>query len=136
MFFEPERIGAFREMICSDSVEDPAFYTVDDGMLTLLDIRAKGYRFLGWYSDSACTEKVTAIDSAKMTAVTLYAKWETGTYTVYLDRGDDMTYTVTFDAQGGSNVASQTVTDSNALRYPTTPIREGYIFRGWSAGVR
>lgn len=42
-------------------------------------------------------------------------------------------YTVTFNANGGSGAPSaQTVTSSSALSYPTAyPTRSGYIFTGW-----
>jgi len=40
-------------------------------------------------------------------------------------------YTVTFDSNGGSAVEQQTVAAEEALREPTPPTREGYIFEGW-----
>jgi uncharacterized repeat protein (TIGR02543 family) len=44
---------------------------------TLLDASKEGYYFLGWYTDSACTNRVTSLDAtAYITEITLYAKWE------------------------------------------------------------
>ncbi len=40
-------------------------------------------------------------------------------------------YTVTFDSNGGSAVEEQTVAAEEAVREPTPPTREGYIFEGW-----
>ena len=40
-------------------------------------------------------------------------------------------YTVTFDSNGGSPVEQQTVAAEEAVREPTPPTREGYIFEGW-----
>ncbi|GHT52484.1 hypothetical protein AGMMS49982_12860 [Bacteroidia bacterium] len=40
-------------------------------------------------------------------------------------------YTVTFNARGGSNVASQMVTEGNKVTLPTAPTRDGYTFDGW-----
>ena len=41
------------------------------------------------------------------------------------------TYTVTFDSQGGSAVASQTVIEGNPVKRPQVPTREGYFLNGW-----
>ena len=40
-------------------------------------------------------------------------------------------YTVTFDSQGGSDVASVTVKRGDKLTRPADPTRTGYIFGGW-----
>ena len=40
-------------------------------------------------------------------------------------------YTVTFDSNGGSDVAKQTVTSGEKVNKPADPIREGYEFAGW-----
>ena len=42
------------------------------------------------------------------------------------------TYTVTFDSNGGSAVASQTVTAGNTITIPEDPTREGYDFLYWA----
>ncbi|MBR1740308.1 MAG: InlB B-repeat-containing protein, partial [Lachnospiraceae bacterium] len=42
-------------------------------------------------------------------------------------------YTVTFDAKGGSAVASATVESGNKVSKPTNPTRSGYTFAGWYA---
>lgn len=48
------------------------------------------------------------------------------------DGGDTpVSYTVTFDSQGGSAVESVTVTSGNPVRRPETPTREGYFLVGW-----
>lgn len=41
------------------------------------------------------------------------------------------TFTVTFDSQGGSSVASQTVTEGEKVSEPTAPTKEGFLFGGW-----
>ncbi len=40
-------------------------------------------------------------------------------------------YTVSFDAAGGSSVASQSVLINRAAAKPADPTREGYTFKGW-----
>ena len=41
-------------------------------------------------------------------------------------------YTVTFNSNGGSSVASQTVVEGNNVTKPNDPTREGYKFNGWT----
>lgn len=82
------------------------------------DPTRSGYRFDGWYSDSACT---AAFDfSTKITAdITLYAKWLKNP-------------TVSFDANGmGKAPDSQTVEYNSTATKPKDPSVSGYIFGGW-----
>ena len=44
------------------------------------------------------------------------------------------TYTVTFNSDGGSDVASATVTDGEKATKPTDPTKTGYTFGGWYLG--
>ena len=44
------------------------------------------------------------------------------------------TYTVTFDANGGSDVAAATVTENEKVTKPTDPTKTGYTFDGWYLG--
>ena len=49
------------------------------------------------------------------------------------DPNDDekITFTVTFDTQGGSPIDPITIGEGEALALPQTPTKEGYIFDGW-----
>ena len=84
------------------------------------------YEFLGWStSSSATTATYTAGGSYTGNAsVTLFAVW----------RYKPATYTVTFDANGGTNApSSQTKTYSATLTLTTLiPTRRNYSFVGWS----
>lgn len=40
-------------------------------------------------------------------------------------------YTVAFDSNGGTEVATESVTAGSKVTEPTAPIKEGYIFAGW-----
>lgn len=42
-------------------------------------------------------------------------------------------YTVTFDANGGTDVPSQELRYGNLIAEPADPTREGYVFDGWYA---
>lgn len=44
---------------------------------------------------------------------------------------DEVSFTVTFDTQGGSEVAPIIIGSGNAITLPENPTKEGYIFDGW-----
>ena len=84
------------------------------------------YEFVGWSTSSPATV-ATYTAGASYTdnaSVTLYAVW----------RYKPATYTVTFDANGGTNAPlSQTKTYGVTLTLTTTiPTRANYRFVGWS----
>jgi len=106
------------------SAPNPASMTVVHGSAygTLATTSRTGYTFGGWYTAASGGTQVT--DSTIVTTAsdhTLYAHW-TG-----------LTYTVTFDAQGGSapNPGSMTVTYGSAYGTLATTSRSGYTFGGW-----
>ena len=80
-----------------------------------------GFTFAGWFTDKDCT---TAYDfSSKVTGdITLYAKWNINSCTV------------SFDSNGGSSVAAQSVNYNTAASKPADPSRKGYTFAGWFTG--
>ncbi|WP_281888705.1 InlB B-repeat-containing protein [Paenibacillus sp. YYML68] len=78
-----------------------------------------GYSFDGWYTDSSLTTPHQFSTTAILGVSTLYAKWTLNSYTV------------SFDSQGGSTVASQTVTHGGYATMPTAPVKAGYSFDGW-----
>ena len=86
-----------------------------------------GYTFLGWSTSSTATSP-TYYTSGSYTAnasATLYAVWS---------KNAPATYTVSFNANGGSGAPSSvTKTDGVTLYLPTTePYRSNYEFLGWS----
>jgi len=77
-----------------------------------------GYTFAGWFSDAGFT--TAFVFSTPITAnTTLYAKWSTNSYTVI------------FDSNGGSLVASQSVPYNTLATQPADPTKTGYTFAGW-----
>ena len=104
-----------------------------DSTVTLGDApKLAGYTFGGWYLDPSCNVKVgdaeTVKEKANLTSecdgtVTLYAKWTANTYTV------------TYDANGGSvDTKNQSkIYDSTYGSLPT-PTRADYLFIGWYIG--
>lgn len=83
-----------------------------------------GYQFLGWSQDSTASAASYAPGSTQTfnANVTLYAVWAL------------LTYTITFDANGGNNAPSpQTKTHGVDLTLASdVPTREGYAFEGWA----
>jgi uncharacterized repeat protein (TIGR02543 family) len=84
-----------------------------------------GYTFAGWWTGEGATG--TTVDSnTKVTTVgnhTLYASWEA------------KTYTVTFDAEGGTiKTTSKVVTYGEAYGPLEMANRTGYAFAGWWSG--
>lgn len=80
------------------------------------------YTFDGWYTTSNfLQEQKVNWDGATMPAhaLTLYAHWV------------PPTVTVTFDANGGSAVSSQSVTYGDKLKNPEESVRAGYLLVGW-----
>ncbi len=76
-----------------------------------------GHCFSGWYLDEQYTQPFTFNTPVKYD-ITIYAKWEINQYTV------------TFDSNSGSAVASQTVDYGTVINSPVTT-RTGYTFKGW-----
>lgn len=83
-----------------------------------------GYIFLGWYRDA---ELMALYDfSIPVTEdLTIYARWKKDPAVA------DKEYEVTFDSNGGSPVASQTVPGAEYVKVPEEPVKNGHIFDGW-----
>ena len=79
-----------------------------------------GHTFLGWFIGEGDSATEYDFNTPVTEAITLNAKWEANKYTV------------TFNSNGGSEVASQEVTYGNKAQEPSpAPTREGYVFKGW-----
>ncbi|MBQ9900263.1 MAG: InlB B-repeat-containing protein [Acholeplasmatales bacterium] len=86
---------------------------------------AETYTFAGWYTDAELQHAYN-FDTEVTGSFTLYAKWS----------ATPVEYTVTFDTNGGTEVASQTVTYGSKLNEPANPSREDdenytYTFVNW-----
>lgn len=80
-----------------------------------------GYIFAGWYADSAYT-KAFDFKNTKITSDTkIYAKFVS----------EDEKFTVSFNSNGGSSVASQTVNAGEKVTKPSDPTKANFIFAGW-----
>ncbi len=80
-----------------------------------------GWTFDGWYKDSAWNTAWNFDEDTMPDAdLVLYAKWVVSEFTV------------TFESNGGTAVASYTKVQNNAtISAPTAPTKTGYDFDGW-----
>jgi len=81
-----------------------------------------GYTFNGWYSDAGLTTAVTWPYTIGPSNVTFYAKWNTNSYTI------------TFDASGGTGGTSSSKLFGTSLSAPSVT-KFGYTLTGWSPEV-
>jgi uncharacterized repeat protein (TIGR02543 family) len=75
----------------------------------------KGYTFKGW--DKEIPETMPAEN------ITVKAQWEINQYTI------------TFDTNGGSEIAPITQDYGTEITAPDTPTRKGYTFKGWDKEI-
>ena len=75
----------------------------------------KGYTFKGW--DKAIPETMPAEN------ITVKAQWEINQYTI------------TFDTNGGSEIAPITQDYGTKITAPDKPTRKGYTFKGWDKAI-
>lgn len=59
----------------NNSANPLSYLSTDTGTFTLKKPTRSGYHFLGWYTDSSYTNKVTSINYNNNKNVTLYARW-------------------------------------------------------------
>lgn len=100
--------------------ENPIAYDIDDENFTLINPTKTGYTFLGWTGTDLDTATLTVVISKGSVGNREYtANWEANTYTL------------TFNANGGSvSVQSQSVVFDESYTLPV-PTKEGYTFAGW-----
>lgn len=98
---------------------NPSSYNIETPTLVLSDAVKIGYTFNGWYKESSFTNKVTSIEQGSMGDIELYAKFTINQYTI------------SFNADGGSDVDSITQDYNTVVSAPTAPTKNGYTFDGW-----
>lgn len=85
-------------------------------------IRKTGYTFNYWCSDSTLNNRFD-FNTPITSNITLYAKFTINSYTV------------TFNTDGGSSIARQTVNYGSKASRPANPTKTGYTFVGWYTDV-
>ncbi len=101
-----------------------------------------GRVFIGWFTDSSFKEAYD-FNAAVTQNITLYAKWDntydnrppsgsnSGGSTTPSPSPSPASYTVAFNSNGGSVVASLTVESGKAAAKPADPTKAGFTFGGW-----
>ena len=88
------------------------------------DMTYTGHTFKGWYDNENLTgSPVTAIGGAETGNKEYWAKWEINQYTI------------TFDTNGGNEVAPITQDYGTKITAPDNPTRKGYTFKGWDKEI-
>ena len=99
-------------------------YGVGATLPTADDLTYTGYTFKGWYDNENLTgSPVTAIGGTETGNKEYWAKWEINQYTI------------TFDANGGSEIAPITQDYGTKITTPADPTRKGYTFKGWDKEI-
>ncbi len=80
-----------------------------------------GFKFKGWYKDSALLDDWDFTTDLVKANMTLYAKWA----------AEETFYTVTFVDGDNTYSLINNVTSGSAVKAPTTPAKENYAFIGW-----
>lgn len=106
-----------------DAVTDVKLYNDNLTLRGALFTRT-GYTQVGWATVDG-GEKVYGFEDiyAKNEALTLYPVWNTNKYTI------------TFDTNGGSEIAPITQDYGTNITAPADPTREGYTFIGWDTEI-
>lgn len=121
VFYTIKWIDKDGQEISSNSVEEGKIPSCE---YIVEDTREWDYTFDGW-ALSADGDVVSKIPAATQDQ-TYYA----------IVSSVKQKYTVTFNSNGGSAVASQTVEYGSVATIPTEPIYEGYKFMGWCTDVQ
>ncbi|MCF0216864.1 MAG: InlB B-repeat-containing protein [Fibrobacteraceae bacterium] len=89
-------------------------------------ITADGYTFGGWFTNSVCYGSAFDFANTSITAdVELFAKWTPVTYTI--------TYSGVEGADNSMNPVNFTIESTDIVL--KTPVKEGYVFKGWKEGA-
>ncbi len=112
----------------TNSSENPTVYTVESGTITLQAPTKDGGTFESWNLYDYENNKynvITEINAASPSDITVAAKWQNEVLKTE--------YTVTFDTNGGSEVASQIVQKGKTAE-PMYPTKDYFDFEGWYDG--
>ena len=106
----------------TNAESNPSSYTIEDAITFAAPSRT-GYTFVGWFDAETDGKKIESLVAGSTGNVTLYARWTA------------ITYTVTFNANGGTGDTSPIeVTFGASYGELPIPTREGYTFAGWYLG--
>lgn len=110
---EPISVSIYKPISASETAENDFPDTLT---------RPDGSKFLGWFTAETGGEQITK-DSTVTSDIDVYARWE----------ADTTTYTVKFDANGGTVVGDSTMTVAKNGKLGNLPSaqRDNFAFDGW-----
>ena len=82
--------------------------------------KKEGYSFKEWQLEDGTTYNFNSKVTSDITLKAIYEK-----------ESEIKTYTVTFDTDGGSKIAQQTIKENEIVTKPENPTKEGYEFKEW-----
>ena len=100
---------------------NPSSYDVESDDIILLDAKKSYHNFVGWFTDSSLTKKITAIPKGSYGDLTLYAGYST------------IKYTITYILDGGTNSLDNPseYDHYSSTIYLSDPTKDEYTFKGW-----
>ena len=104
------------------SIELASGSSISDSGATPATPSKEGHAFEGWYSNEAFQNKYE-FTTTVTTDLTLYANWTINQYTI------------TFNTDGGSEVAPITQDYGTDVTAPAEPTKDGYTFAGWDTEI-
>lgn len=78
-----------------------------------------GYDFTGWYKEASCINTFSFSRDTVFSNTTIYASWKI------------KSFTVSFNSNGGNQIADIKVDYDTKIKEPETPQKSGYVFDGW-----
>mgnify|MGYP000447093202 CR=1 FL=1 len=119
--------GATHKIRAMESIQRAKRVTIKAG-------ERSGYKFSGWttddsvqFADSKSAETTFTMPSKAVTVTANWTKSSGGNG----GGGGNVCYTVSFETNGGNDIASKTVTRNSVIKEPETPIKDGFDFEGW-----
>jgi len=109
----------------SNSINNPATYTIEDEDITLGDATKEGYTFNGWFTTSVFTTgtEIDTIETSTSQDLDIFARFLA------------ISYTITYNLNGGTNSANNpatyTIEDEDITLSDAT--KAGYTFDSWYA---
>ena len=91
----------------------------------------EGCSFLGWYKNDELLSTELQYRFAVTEDISIVGKFSNSTTTKSSGGGGAASYTVKFDTNGGNTISNKSVRRNSTLAEPTTPVKDGFTFKGW-----
>ena len=115
-----EQVITYKVTFNSDGGSSVATQTIEKGKTATKPANPtrSGYTFIGWQLNGSTYNFSTPVTAN----IELTAVWER----------EKAKYTVTFNSNGGTAVANQTITEGSTVSRPSNPTRSGFTFKAWT----